>query len=233
MGARGVAEQMLGVATEDTITVNVQWANSDGSVGVRRHAHALPSSRPLTAQRTVPQTSSHTSSWIAPPSDVHSKQRFFFMGQRGQVEVNQVRQGHCRRAHCASPANTLRAVDTARCCPVQAQRGYTADTDEAGHKSVNPLYMRYTPKAGKFVGQQGYGYQAIAAFVDAVLDIRAGRRKPQDFDDELPTVGTAGAGVGWCWGWDWAELRTPPLPVCWPLVALVTVPARPSQPTRS
>mmetsp|Transcript_22542 Transcript_22542/g.72556 ORF Transcript_22542/g.72556 Transcript_22542/m.72556 type:complete len:425 (+) Transcript_22542:3-1277(+) len=136
MGAKGVAQRMLGVDTEDTITVNVQWANDDGSVG----------------------TSSHTSSWIAPPSDVHSKQRFFFMGQSGQVQVN------------------------------QAQRGYTADTDDAGHKSVNPLYMRYTPKAGKFVGQQGYGYQAIAAFVDAVLDIRAGRRSPEDFDSELPTV---------------------------------------------
>jgi hypothetical protein len=31
-----------------------------------------------------------TSSWIAPKSDVHSQQRFFYMGHKGEVNVDQV-----------------------------------------------------------------------------------------------------------------------------------------------
>jgi hypothetical protein len=48
----------LGIDTEDTICLTVQWANADGSLGI----------------------ATYTASWIAPPADVHSQQRFFYMG---------------------------------------------------------------------------------------------------------------------------------------------------------
>ena len=39
-------------------------------------------------------------------------------------------------------------------------------TDAAGFKSVNPLFMKYTPDAqGKFAGQNAYGYRSIALFI--------------------------------------------------------------------
>jgi D-galacturonate reductase len=31
--------------------------------------------------------------------------------------------------------------------------------DGAGYRSVNPLFMKYTPTDGYFSGQQGYGYR--------------------------------------------------------------------------
>ena len=59
--------------TEDTITLAVQWQNlSDGSLG-----HGL-----------------YTSSWVAPKSDVHSQQRFFYMGQKGEINVDQAHRGY-------------------------------------------------------------------------------------------------------------------------------------------
>lgn len=70
---KGVAVSQ-GIKTEDTITLNVQWLNKDGwmnksgSVG-----HSV-----------------HTSSWCAPKADVHSQQRFFYMGHKGEVTVDQV-----------------------------------------------------------------------------------------------------------------------------------------------
>jgi hypothetical protein len=70
---KGVAVSQ-GIDTEDTITLNVQWLNKDhwlnksGSVG-----HSV-----------------HTSSWCAPKADVHSQQRFFYMGHKGEVTVDQV-----------------------------------------------------------------------------------------------------------------------------------------------
>ena len=64
----GVANARLGVQTEDTITLAVQWRNRTkpgdlyrGSLG-----HAI-----------------YTASWIAPKSDVHSQQRWFYMGHAG------------------------------------------------------------------------------------------------------------------------------------------------------
>lgn len=41
----------------------------------------------------------------------------------------------------------------------QAHRGYNMASDEAGYRSVNPLFMKYTPTDGKFSGQLGYGYR--------------------------------------------------------------------------
>lgn len=61
----GVAKSLFNMDCEDTITLMVLWENlsadnkSTGSVG----------------------TAVYTSSWIAPKSDVHSQQRFFYMGQ--------------------------------------------------------------------------------------------------------------------------------------------------------
>ena len=46
----------------------------------------------------------------------------------------------------------------------QAHRGYGMAVDNNngndGYKSLNPLFMKYTPNnAGEFTGQQGYGYR--------------------------------------------------------------------------
>ncbi len=56
--------------------------------------------------------------------------------------------------------------------------------------------MKYTKDAkGRFSGQQGYGYKSLDAFVDAVLKIRKGEAKPEDFDGELPTLATTFQGT--------------------------------------
>jgi D-galacturonate reductase len=39
----------------------------------------------------------------------------------------------------------------------QAHRGYTMAADGVGFRSVNPLFMKYTPTNGFFSGQKGYG----------------------------------------------------------------------------
>lgn len=136
--ARGVATE-LGIETEDTITLLVQWENrpwGSGSLG----------------------SAVYTSSWVAPRADVHSQQRFFYMGQKGEVKVD------------------------------QAHRGYTMAEDGTGFSSQNPLFMKYTPDAqGCFAGQRGYGYLSFEAFIDAVNAIRAGDATPESFDTTHPT----------------------------------------------
>ena len=73
----------------------------------------------------------------------------------------------------------------------QAHRGYSIATDEAGYKSVNPLFMKYTPSNGKFSGQLGYGYRSFEAFVDAAIEVNSGRATVASFDEEgLATIGT-------------------------------------------
>ena len=126
------------INTEDTITLTVQWKNiSNSSLGI-----AL-----------------YTSSWVAPKSDVHSQQRFFYMGHNGEIKVD------------------------------QAHRGYNWSTHETGYQSINPLFMKYTPDAkGNFVGQNGYGYKSISAFIDAVHKIGNHEKTPEDFEGELPTI---------------------------------------------
>ena len=81
----------------------------------------------------------YTSSWIAPKSDVHSQQRFFYMGQSGEVNVD------------------------------QAHRGYNVAVDGSGFATVNPLFMKYEPTSGKFSGQLGYGYRSFEAFIGETL----------------------------------------------------------------
>ncbi|NOX53829.1 MAG: Gfo/Idh/MocA family oxidoreductase [Planctomycetes bacterium] len=137
LAATGLAVSR-GLDTEDTITVCCQWENR-------------PSGNRATAL--------YTASWIAPKSDVHSQQRFFYMGHRGELEVD------------------------------QAHRGYSQADDASGFQSLNPLFMKYTPDAqGYFAGQLGYGYRSIEAFVDAVTAIRSGDASPADFAGRLATV---------------------------------------------
>jgi D-galacturonate reductase len=127
-----------GVDAEDTITLGVQWENF--------HSGSLASAY-------------YTASWIAPKSDVHSQQRFYYLGQKGEVQID------------------------------QAHRGYTLATDAAGFSSPNPLFMKYTPDAqGYFSGQSGYGYRSIEAFVDAVSQVREGLATPDEFRGGLATV---------------------------------------------
>ena len=136
-GASGYAVKQ-GIETEDTITLTVDWE--------------YPGSRSR-------GTAVYTASWIAPKSDVHSQQRFFYLGQGGEITVD------------------------------QAHRGYGMATDDVGFTSPNPLFMKYTPSAtGHFVGQSGYGYRSLEAFVLAVRDVRADRADPAVFDDTLATA---------------------------------------------
>jgi D-galacturonate reductase len=140
LAATGVAEKELGRKCEDTISLHVTWQNlPSNSIGI----------------------SSFTSSWSAPPSDVHSQQHFHAQCHAGEVRVD------------------------------QAHRGYTISTDANGFASSNPLFFRYTPDAdGCFSGQQAYGYRSFELFVRAALDINNGSATPGDFDGKLATIGT-------------------------------------------
>ena len=130
--------QSMDIPTEDTITLAVQWENQQSS-----HLG----------------TALYTACWIAPPSDVHSQQRFFYMGHDGEITVD------------------------------QAHRGYTLASDKQGYSSANPLFMKYTPDAdGFFAGRAGYGYRSIADFIAAARAIREGRASVDSFRDKLATI---------------------------------------------
>ena len=133
----GVAKKK-GLNTEDTVTLVTQWENMQSGSAA---------------------TAIYTASWIAPKSDVHSQQRFHYMGHNGEVQVD------------------------------QAHRGYSLATDEDGFSSPNPLFMKYTPDhQGEFVGQNGYGYRSIADFIHAVRSVRSGRTTAEDWVGRLATV---------------------------------------------
>ena len=74
--------------------------------------------------------------------------------------------------------------------------------DSSGYRSVNPLFMKYTPSNGKFAGQLGYGYRSFEAFVDAVNKIRKGEATIDDFQDSLAMLedvfGVSMAYVTYC-----------------------------------
>ena len=137
MSSTGVA-QAQGLDTEDSITLIVKWKNTaTGNLG----------------------TALYTSSWIAPKSDVHSQQRFFYAGHTGEINVD------------------------------QAHRGYSIANDATGFASPNPIYMKYTPSAdGEFAGQSGYGYRSIDAFVKSASDINSGTATIGDARSELATI---------------------------------------------
>jgi len=140
----GVAKS-LGVDTEDSITLTTTWENlPSGNVG----------------------TCVYTASWIAPPSDVHSQQRFFMQCAGGEINID------------------------------QAHRGFTCSTDEKGFASCNPLFMKYTPKNGKFAGQDTYGYKSFSIFIDACVSINAGKSSLADYDTgEFPSVNSTMQGT--------------------------------------
>lgn len=135
--ATGVARQILDRPVEDTITLTVTWQNY---------------------QTNTTGTSIHTASWIAPPSDVHSQQRFFYMGHAGEISVD------------------------------QAHRGYTVATDRNGFQSANPLFMKYTPREGRFAGQDGYGYRSLEHFVRSATKLRQKNTTLETLDKTLPTI---------------------------------------------
>jgi len=140
MQSNGVATSLgLPKTTEDTITLLVQWQNlTSANLG----------------------TATYTASWSAPKADVHSQQRFFYMGHKGEINID------------------------------QAHRGYQLTTDDNGFASINPLYMKYTAdQQGRFSGQNGYGYKSIEAFVDAVNRARSGT-PVEEFDNNLATIAT-------------------------------------------
>jgi len=100
----------------------------------------------------------YTASWTASKADVHSQQRFFCLMEHGEVTAD------------------------------QCHRGYTVGSDENGFQSLNPLYIRNVPDTkGRYCGQSGYGYVSFERFVRAAQEINDGKKKPEDFDDELPT----------------------------------------------
>ncbi len=123
--AKGVATEVLGTDCEDSITLLVQWQNLDENKNIIKGSVG---------------TAVYTSSWVAPKSDVHSQQRFFYQGQKGEVNID------------------------------QAHRGYNMSSDSGGYASVNPLFMKYTPCDGKFVGQLGtYIYLCVIFSCVSVL----------------------------------------------------------------
>lgn len=133
----GVANKKLKREVEDTITLTVSWQNiKSGNLA----------------------TSIHTASWIAPPSDVHSQQRFFYMGHNGEINVD------------------------------QAHRGYVVSDDIKGFQSANPLFMKYTPRNGKFAGQGSYGYKSIEAFIESSLVLQKEPERLKELEKTLPTI---------------------------------------------
>lgn len=139
------------VPTEDSITLTVQWENLRGA----------SNSDPKSTGCAV-----YTSSWVAPKSDVHSQQRFFYMGSAGEITVD------------------------------QAHRGCTVATDTTGFASVNPLFMKYTPTNGMFAGQNSYGVRSFENFIDACRSVNVGTAQPSDYDDgSLATVNTTMQGT--------------------------------------
>jgi len=141
----GIADEKFNIPCEDTITLTVQWENKKTNEWGKESNYG---------------TAIYTSSWIAPKSDVHSQQRFFYMGHKGEVNID------------------------------QAHRGYNMANDELGYRSINPLFMKYTPTDGKFSGQLGYGYRSFEAFIDAVQEINNGNKTVKDFDHSLASIAT-------------------------------------------
>ena len=70
----------------------------------------------------------------------------------------------------------------------QAHRGYSASDDESGFRSINPLFMKYTPSEGDFSGQMGYGYRSLEVFVDSAGMVRRRERAFDSFDRSLATA---------------------------------------------
>ena len=176
LASDGVAARQLGRPCEDTITLAVRWRNArkeeEGAAAEEEEATGPPAKRAKSGGdgggpvfTGAAGHATYTSSWVAPKSDVHSQQRFFYMGHSGEVNVD------------------------------QAHRGYSAATDETGYGSVNPLFWKPAPSNGKFAGQRTYGYLSFEKFVAAAAACNAGAAAPEAFDEELATVHTTLGGT--------------------------------------
>ncbi|KAI1797795.1 D-galacturonic acid reductase [Ganoderma leucocontextum] len=127
--------------TEDTITLLVDWQSLSSS----KHKG----------------TAVYTASWTAPlKSGVHTSQHWYYMAEKGEINVD------------------------------QAHRGYDIVNDESGKAWYNPFYMKYSPsESGHFDGQRGYGYVSIEKFLDAARSVNAKQTTPADYDKHgLPTI---------------------------------------------
>jgi D-galacturonate reductase len=135
------AFRSTGVAkgTEDIITLVVEWTNlHSGNQGM----------------------GIYTASWIAPTgAEVHSQQRFHYVGHEGDIQVD------------------------------QAHRGYEMCRDGAGLKSLNPLFFSYTPdEYGRFQGRGTYGYQPFDVFCDLVNRLNDGSLSLDEIESSVPTL---------------------------------------------
>lgn len=159
VASNGIANKVLGRQNvEDTITLTVQWVN-------------------LAAPHSA-GTAVYTASWAAAKADVHSQQRFFYLGASGEVSVDQAHRGYTAATD----------ADVGRCALSTLSKLLMGLFQ--GFASVNPLYMRYVPDhQGRFVGQQGYGYQSFSRFVEAVHMVREGSSSPQDFNAGISKSG--------------------------------------------
>jgi len=138
LASTGVAPTIENIDAEDTITIMAQWLNN---------------------QSQNQGTAVYTASWIAPTADVHSQQRFHYMGHKGEVTID------------------------------QAHRGYFLATDRDGLASVNPLYMKYTPdEHGYFSGQQGYGFKSLELFVDSAVQLSAGSATLKSLEHSVAAI---------------------------------------------
>lgn len=71
----------------------------------------------------------------------------------------------------------------------QAHRGYNMADDGNGYKSINPLFMKYTPTDGSFSGQSGYGYKSFEVFINAAIRINKGEAEVKHFEHSLAAIG--------------------------------------------
>jgi len=169
LASDGVASERVGRPCEDTITLAVRWRNKLEPPALQEENQGREGRQEGAAARSFTGSAGHavyTSSWIAARADVHSQQRWFYMGHGGEMSVD------------------------------QAHRGYTVAQDGKGFASVNPLFWKPARDAltREFTGQRCYGYLSFEAFVDAAAACNAGRAAPEDYDGVLPTVATtAGA----------------------------------------
>lgn len=167
VASSGIACKTLGRPCEDAISIHATWET------------------PATGSRA---STSYTACWTAPPSDVHSQQRFFAQCHAGEVRAGAAPRLITAGPPGAPPSLSLRDRTPSQITVDQAHRGYTVATDAAGYASPNPLFMKYTPDEGRFVGQAAYGYRSFEVFLSAVQDIAAGRATPRDYDRALATV---------------------------------------------
>lgn len=72
LGATGVAKELIGADTEDTITISAQWEN------LKSHTKGV---------------AVYTASWATPKTDVHSEQNFLYIGHKGQIKIDQAHRG--------------------------------------------------------------------------------------------------------------------------------------------